>query len=71
MIRAALGAFTTVLSGCTIVEHVQILPVVNPMTDDVSCCVAYAEIPPSARLSVTVNKGNDGVKVKLGAKWKF
>ena len=41
------------------------------MTYDVSCCVAYAEVPPSTQLSATIKKGDDGVKVKLGAKWKF
>lgn len=53
MIRAALTACA--LSGCTVIKHVQILPVFNPMTDEVSCCVAYAEIPPT-RLSITVKR---------------
>jgi hypothetical protein len=50
---------------------VQILPIINPSTEDVSCCVAYAEIPPSTRLTLSVSKSNAGVKVKAGAKWKF
>lgn len=67
MIRAVLCAL---LSGCTVVEHVQVLPIINPMTEDVSCCVAYAEIPPSTHLTVQVSKSPD-LKVKLGAKWRF
>ncbi|NIF80125.1 hypothetical protein F3J20_22485 [Paraburkholderia sp. Cy-641] len=59
------------LAGCTLIEHVQVLPILNPNTDDVSCCVAYAEILPSTRLSLSVSKSNAGVKVKAGAKWKF
>lgn len=59
------------LTGCTVIEHVQVLPIVNPMTDDVSCCVAYAEIPPSTHLSVAVKKGNDGVTVTLGVRRRF
>lgn len=69
MIRAALAALT--LSGCTVIEHVQVLPVVNPDTLDVSCCVAYAEIPPSTRVSVTVKKNNTSFSIKAGARWQF
>lgn len=66
MIRLALAC--AALAGCT---HVQVLPTINPTTDDVSCCVAYAEIPPSTRLSLSVTKNDSGLKVKAGAKWKF
>ncbi|RAR51697.1 hypothetical protein C7401_13657 [Paraburkholderia unamae] len=66
MIRAALAALT--LAGCT---HVQVLPLINPDTHDISCCVAYAEIPPSTRMSVTVKKGSTGTSVKFGARWRF
>lgn len=69
MIRAALLA--SVLTGCTVVEHVQVLPIINPNTDDVSCCVVYAEVPPSTRLSASVTKTDAGTKVKLGAKFRF
>lgn len=62
---------TALLAGCTVVEHVQVLPIVNPTTYDVSCCVAYAEIPPSTHLSLTVKKGNEGTTVKLGSSWRF
>jgi hypothetical protein len=64
-------ALVTSLAGCTVIGHVQILPIINPSTEDVSCCVAYAEIPPSTRLTLSVSKSNAGVKVKAGAKWKF
>lgn len=69
MIRAALAACA--LSGCTVIAHVQVLPVINPETDDVSCCVAYTEWPPSTQLSLSVKKGNVGVNVKAGARWRF
>ena len=70
MIRAALAAI--VLTGCTTVEHLQVLPIVNPNTYDVSCCVAYAEIPPSTQLSLSVTHSDaSGTKVKAGARWRF
>ncbi|QNB13417.1 hypothetical protein G5S35_17440 [Paraburkholderia tropica] len=69
MIRAALAALA--LSGCTVIEHVQVLPTINPDTYDVSCCVAYAEIPPSTRLSVTVKKSTTSFSIKAGARWQF
>ncbi|WP_322069985.1 hypothetical protein [Paraburkholderia bannensis] len=69
MIRAALAALA--LSGCALVEHVQVLPTINPDTHDVSCCVAYAEIPPSTRASVTVKKSNTSFSVKAGVRWRF
>lgn len=64
--RAALAAL--VLAGCT---NVQVLPTINPTTYDVSCCVAYAEIPSSTRLSVTVKKSNTSFSVKASARWHF
>lgn len=55
-----------------LVTHMQILPIVNPNTYDVSCCVAYAEVPPSTRLSVQATHSDlKGWAVKLGARWKF
>ncbi len=71
MIRALPMLASALLAGCSIVEHVQVMPIVSPDLADISCCVAYAEIPPSTRLSLSVSKGNAGVKVKAGAKWKF
>lgn len=71
MTRAIGALLAALLASCTVVEHVQVLPIVNPNTHDISCCVAYAEVPPSTRLSVTVKKGDDGATVKLGARWRF
>jgi hypothetical protein len=69
MIRAAL---CLLLSGCTVVEHVQVLPVVNPRTLAVSCCIAYVEVGPTTKGSIEVqNSDAKGVSVKLGAKWRF
>ncbi len=52
--------------------RVEVLPVVNPNTFDVSCCVAYVEVPPSTQVSVQVTHSDDaGTKVKLGAHWRF
>jgi hypothetical protein len=69
VIRIALTALTALaLAGCA---HVQVLPLINPDTHDISCCVVYAEIPPSTRLSVTVKQGSAGTSVKLGARWSF
>jgi hypothetical protein len=66
MIRLAL--LCLLLSGCA--TRVVVLPIVSPMTDQVSCCVAYAFVPPSTDLSVQVTKAPD-LKVRLGARWKF
>ncbi|MBB2981729.1 hypothetical protein [Paraburkholderia tropica] len=71
MTRAVGALLAALLTSCSIVEHVQVLPTVNPTTYDVSCCVAYAEIPPSTRLSLTVKKADSGVSVKLGARMRF
>ncbi|WP_070108608.1 hypothetical protein [Burkholderia plantarii] len=69
---AACGAAVALLSGCTAIEHVQVLPVVNPNSYDVSCCVAYTEIPPSTRLSLTATHSDAaGVKVKASARWRY
>ncbi len=68
MIRAAL--FALALSGCTFVEHTQVLPIID-RNNDVSCCAAYVEIPPDTRLTASVEKANEGFKVKLGASWRF
>lgn len=67
MIRLAL---CLLLGGCTVAPRVAVLPVINPMTESVDCCVAYAYIPPSTQLSVQVTKAPD-LKVKLGAKFRF
>ncbi|MGF6937804.1 hypothetical protein OKW41_006966 [Paraburkholderia sp. UCT70] len=69
MIRSALAACA--LAGCTVLEHVQVLPIVNPNTYEISCCVAYAEIPPSTRASVTVKKSNTSFSIKASARWRF
>lgn len=72
MTRAVAALLGASLTGCTILHHMQLLPIVNPNTYDVSCCVVYAEIPPSTQLSLTVtHSGNAGTKVKAGARWHF
>ena|GEM_PF-4399271 len=71
MTRVLSALLVSSLAGCTVFGHVQILPILNPNLDDVSCCVAYAEIPPATHLSLSVSKSNAGMKVKAGAKWKY
>lgn len=72
MRRPASALLAASLTGCTILDRAQLLPIVNPNTYDVSCCVAYAEIPPATQLSLTVtHSGNAGTKVKAGARWHF
>ncbi|MBN3813278.1 hypothetical protein [Paraburkholderia sp. Ac-20347] len=71
MTRAVGALLAALLTSCSIIEHVQVLPTVNPTTYDVSCCVVYAEIPPSTHLSITMKKANTGTTVKLGARWRF
>lgn len=54
------------LSGC-----VQILPVVNPMTDDVSCCIAYVELSKSTSGSLEVLKSPTHWSVSAKIRTKF
>jgi hypothetical protein len=69
MIRIAL---CLLLSGCTVVEHVQVVPVINPKTYAVSCCQAYVEYSKTTQAFIEVqNSDAKGVSVKLGAKFKF
>lgn len=68
MIRAALAV--SLLSGCAVVEHVQVLPTLSS-TAEIGCCVLFVELPPSATLSVTVSQATGGANVNLGAKWRF
>jgi len=51
MIRLAL---CLLLGGCT--TGVVVLPVVNPTTDDTSCCVAYWQLSKSTAGSLEVQK---------------
>lgn len=70
MIRSALAACA--LTGCTVLEHVQVVPVVNPKTYAVSCCKAYVEYSKTTQSSIEVqNSDAKGVSVKLGAKFRF
>lgn len=54
-----------------LVTHLQVLPALDKQYDIEPGAVVYAEVPPSTRLSLSVVKGNNGVSVKLGAKWRF
>ena len=51
MIRALL---CLLLGGCT--TGVVVLPVVSPVTDDTSCCVAYWQLSKSTAGSLEVQK---------------
>jgi hypothetical protein len=69
MIRAAVAALA--LSGCSVVEHVQVLPVINPTTYDVSCCVAYVELNRSTSGSLEVQKSAANWSVSTKLRFKF
>jgi hypothetical protein len=69
MIRVALLALA--LSGCAVIEHVQILPTVNPMTYEVSCCVAYVEVDKATSGSLEVEKGAKDIKVSAKVRHSF
>lgn len=64
MIRSTLALLA--LSGC-----VQVLPVVNPMTDDVSCCIAYVELSKSTSGSLEVLKSPTHWSVSAKVHTKF
>lgn len=44
------------MAGCGIVDHVQVLPVINPTTYDASCCVAFFELGKGTNGSIEVQK---------------
>lgn len=68
MIRAALAACA--LSGCTLVEHVQVFP---PFDKDAmpECCVAVFVEDATARYSLTITHPPKGVQAKVTAALKF
>jgi hypothetical protein len=69
MIRAAL-ALALSLSGCTVIEHVQVLPTVG-QGFNVGCCVAYWELSRSTSGSVEVQKSPTTWSVSAKVHHKF
>lgn len=59
------------LCGCTVVEHVQVFAPLSKDYQPEPGVVVYAEVPPTTRLNLSVVKGNQGVSVKGGIKWRF
>lgn len=66
MIRIAL---CLLLGGCS--TGVVILPVVNPATDDASCCVAYWALNKSTSGSLEVQKSDTAWSVNSKLHIKF
>lgn len=64
MIRLAL---CLLLGGCGVV----VLPVVNPATDDVSCCIAYWSLDKSTSGSLEVKKSETAWSVNSKLRIKF
>lgn len=54
------------LGGC-----VQVLPVVDPHTDSVSCCIAVAEINRTTEATLQITKPAANLQVKFGVRAKF
>jgi hypothetical protein len=54
--RRILLALALPLAGCAVVDHVQVLPVVNPATYDASCCIAFFELGKGTDGSIEVQK---------------
>ena len=69
MIRVALAAL--LLGGCTVIEHVQVLPTVNPNTYDVSCCIVYWELSKSTSGSLEMQKSPTTWSVSAKVRTKF
>jgi hypothetical protein len=67
MIRLAL---CLLLGGCTVVEHVQVLPTISA-TEGIGCCVILAEPNPSTDFSLKITKPAQSLEVKAGAHFKF
>jgi hypothetical protein len=63
-------ALCLLLGGCTVVEHVQVLPTLSA-TEGIDCCVILAEPNPSTNLSLTITKPAQSLELKAGARWKF
>jgi hypothetical protein len=68
MIRVALAALT--LSGCTLMEHAQVLPTFSSESG-VGCCVLLVEPSRSTSFSLTLKKSTEGLSFKAGSKWRF
>jgi hypothetical protein len=54
MIRAAL-ALALSLSGCTAIEHIQVLPTID-QGFNIGCCIAYWELSRSTSGSIEVQR---------------
>lgn len=69
--RYAAILMVMMLAGCGS-ARVEVLPVVDANTYDVSCCVFYAQVPPSTTASAKIHYAKGaGFSLKLGAKWRF
>ncbi len=66
MIRAAALA-VLLLPGCAVVEHAQVVPLVDQSLH-VSCCRAFLEIPPSTQITAAFDRTG---RLMVGASWNF
>ncbi|AOZ06682.1 hypothetical protein [Cupriavidus malaysiensis] len=66
---AAAGACLAALAlpGCAVVEHAQVVPLVDQSLH-VSCCCAFVEIPPSTQITATFDRAG---RLMVGASWIF
>jgi hypothetical protein len=59
------------MAGCAFVDHVQVLPVVNPTTYDASCCVAFFELGKRTDGSIEVQKTPTHLSVSAKVRQEF
>jgi len=60
-----------VLGGCSLVAHVQLLPLFGKDEQLEPGAVMYIEPSPDTRLSLRVTHTDTSTGVKAGARWKF
>lgn len=67
---AAAGACLAALAqpGCAVVEHVQVVPLVDQHLHVTGCCRAFVEIPPSTQITATFDRAG---RLMVGASWNF
>jgi hypothetical protein len=72
MIRTALALLSAAaLSGCEVITHVQVAPLVDSSLHVTGCCVLFVEPTKTSQLSLSVDESDHGYAVKAKAKLKF
>lgn len=72
MIRPTLALLAAAaLSGCEVVTHAQVAPLVDSSAHVTGCCVLFVEPSRNSQLSLSVDESDHGYAVQAKAKLKF